>query len=125
MNVRNWRWPLGEPDRRGAGIGAGTDSRSEGGARSALGGPPREPGIRGPLGRSPPQAARREVTRKGSLGRIASNPLAFPTVHGETRRAIVTRFPYGVYFRLSKNEIVITAVMHRRRHPRTWQARHR
>ena len=55
--------------------------------------------------------------------RVSSNPLAFPAVHRETRRAIVRRFPYGVYFRLLGNEVVITAVMHGRRHPRRWQSR--
>lgn len=53
--------------------------------------------------------------------RISSNPLAFPTVHMETRRAVVRRFPYGIYFRVLEDQIVITAVMHGRRHQRRWQ----
>ena len=57
------------------------------------------------------------------VARISSNPLAFPTVHNETRRAVVRRFPYGIYFRVLEDEIVITAVMHGRRHPRRWHAR--
>ena len=57
------------------------------------------------------------------LKRISSNPLAFPAVHGETRRAVVPRFPYGIYFRVSADMIIVTAVMHGRRHPRRWQAR--
>jgi len=55
--------------------------------------------------------------------RISSNPLAFPIVHNETRRAVVRRFPYGIYFRVSEDQIVVTAVMHGRRHPRRWQGR--
>jgi plasmid stabilization system protein ParE len=55
--------------------------------------------------------------------RISSNPLAFPIVHSETRRAVVRRFPYGIYFRVLEDQIVVTAVMHGRRHPRRWQAR--
>jgi plasmid stabilization system protein ParE len=58
-----------------------------------------------------------------AVERIAANPLAFPAVHGETRRAVVRRFPYGIYFRVLVNEIIVTAVMHGRRHPRRWQAR--
>ena len=54
---------------------------------------------------------------------IASNPLAFPAVHGETRRAVVRRFPYGVYFRVIGDDVVVTAVMHGRRLPRRWQSR--
>ncbi len=55
--------------------------------------------------------------------RISSNPLAFPIVHSETRRAVVRRFPYGFYFRVLEDQIVVTAVMHGRRHPRRWQGR--
>jgi hypothetical protein len=32
------------------------------------------------------------------IRQIVSNPLAFPLIHAENRRAIVRRFPYGVYF---------------------------
>jgi plasmid stabilization system protein ParE len=55
--------------------------------------------------------------------RISSNPLAFPIVQGETRRAVVRRFPYGIYFRVFEDQIVVTAVTHGRRHPRRWQGR--
>ena len=55
--------------------------------------------------------------------RISSNPLAFPIVHSEIRRAVVRRFPYGIYFRVLEDQIVVTAVMHGRRHPRRWQGR--
>jgi plasmid stabilization system protein ParE len=58
-----------------------------------------------------------------AVERISSNPLAFPTVHGETRRAVVRRFPYGIYFRTLDEEVVVTAVTHGRRHPRRWQSR--
>jgi plasmid stabilization system protein ParE len=58
-----------------------------------------------------------------AVERIASNPLAFPAVYGETRRAVVRRFPYGIYFRVLQDEIIVTAVIHGRRHPRRWQSR--
>ncbi len=58
-----------------------------------------------------------------AIARIVENPLAFPRVRGEIRRAILRRFPYGVYFRISPDEIVVLAVMHGRRHPRRWQSR--
>lgn len=58
-----------------------------------------------------------------SVDRISTNPLAFPAVHGETRRAVVRRFPYGIYSRVQADEIIVTAVIHGRRHPRRWQSR--
>ena len=39
------------------------------------------------------------------LGRIAQAPLAYPRVHGETRRALVRRFPYAIYFHAMPDEI--------------------
>jgi plasmid stabilization system protein ParE len=56
------------------------------------------------------------------VARIAANPLAFPRVHGETRRAVLSRFPYAIYFRASDDEIVVLAV-HGRQDPSRWQHR--
>ena len=55
--------------------------------------------------------------------RLLQNPLAYPRVKGETRRAVVRRFPYAVYFRPIGDEIIVLAVMHGRRLPRRWQSR--
>ena len=57
------------------------------------------------------------------LSRIVQAPLAYPRVHGETRRALVRRFPYAIYFHAMPDEIVVLAVIHGRRHPRHWQSR--
>ena len=53
---------------------------------------------------------------------IAENPLRFPRVHGETRRAILNRFPYAVYFRVADAEIIVLAV-HGRQDPSRWRSR--
>ena len=58
----------------------------------------------------------------GLVGRIAGNPMAFPRVRGEIRRATLQRFPYAIYFRLSSDNIIVLAV-HGRQHPRRWQTR--
>lgn len=55
---------------------------------------------------------------------ILQNPLAYPRVKGDTRRTLVRRFPYAVYFRPIDDEIIVLAVMHRRRLPRHWRSRH-
>lgn len=54
---------------------------------------------------------------------ILENPLAYPRVKGDTRRALVRRFPYAVYFRPLPREIVVLAVLHGRRNPRHWRSR--
>jgi len=58
-----------------------------------------------------------------ALARIAQTPLAYPRVQGETRRALVRRFPYAIYFHATADEIVVLAVIHGRRHPHRWQSR--
>ena len=50
-------------------------------------------------------------------------PTLFPVVRGRTRRALVRRFPYGVFFTAADDEVVVLAVVHSRRHPRVWQSR--
>ena len=32
-----------------------------------------------------------------AVTRIAERPSAYPRVHGETRRAVLNRFPYAIY----------------------------
>jgi plasmid stabilization system protein ParE len=54
--------------------------------------------------------------------RIAVGPLQFPRVHGETRRAVLSRFPYVVYFRVADTAVVVLAI-HGRQHPSHWQRR--
>ena len=62
------------------------------------------------------------VAVEGLIARIAESPLAFPRVHRETRRAVLTRFPYAVYFRPTDVEVVVLAV-HGRQHPSRWKSR--
>ena len=56
------------------------------------------------------------------VARMAANPQLFPHVHGETRRAVLSRFPYALYFRASDDEIVVLAI-HGRQDPSRWQRR--
>ena len=58
-----------------------------------------------------------------TLARIGANPLAFPVVHRDVRRAAVRRFPCGAFFRPLEDRIVILGVFHARRDPRRWQRR--
>ena len=58
----------------------------------------------------------------GLLARVVANPLAFPIAHHETRRAVFSRFPYAVYFRLDQDVVVVLAV-HGRQDPTRWQTR--
>ncbi len=58
-----------------------------------------------------------------SLSSISNAPLMFPVLHRETRRALIRRFPFAVYFRIEPTAIVVLAVMHGSRDPRHWKKR--
>lgn len=50
--------------------------------------------------------------------RIACNPERWMIVRGDTRRALMKRFPYVILFRLLEEPAIrITVVKHERRHP--------
>jgi hypothetical protein len=49
--------------------------------------------------------------------RIVENPSQFPIQRGDLRRALFTRFPYGVYFRELDNMLVVAGVFHHHRSP--------
>ena len=54
---------------------------------------------------------------------ISENPALYPVVHRCTRRALMRRFPFGIYYRAETNLLVVVAIMHGSRHPRRWQTR--
>jgi plasmid stabilization system protein ParE len=53
---------------------------------------------------------------------ISEFPYAFQRVHGDTRRAVLRRFPYAVYYRITSDAVIALAV-HGRQDPAHWQAR--
>ena len=54
---------------------------------------------------------------------IQRAPQLYPVIRRNTRRALLRRFPYGIYFRIYPDLIVVVACMHGRRNPRRWQSR--
>ena len=64
----------------------------------------------------------REAVRE-KLRDIAANPMQYQVMHRDTRRALLRRFPYGLYFRIYPSAVVVIACMHGRRNPRRWKAR--
>ena len=57
------------------------------------------------------------------LESIEHAPERYPIVRGTTRRALVRRFPYAVFYISDPDVVAVTAVMHGRRDPRRWQSR--
>ena len=55
-----------------------------------------------------------------SFDAIEESPEMFARVHGEVRRAMVSRFPYAVFYRVEPEQVVVLAVLHTARDPKLW-----
>jgi len=60
---------------------------------------------------------------QSALDDIMAHPNRYPVIRRNTRRALVHRFPYGVFYRVYGETVVVVACMHGRRDPRRWESR--
>lgn len=58
-----------------------------------------------------------ELCIEEALSRIYQNPEAYPIWYRKTRRFILTRFPYGIFYRIRNDIIYIVAVYSFKRKP--------
>ena len=54
---------------------------------------------------------------------IETSPHTWPIIHGDLRRRLIRRFPYGVLYRIEPEEILIVAIAHLRKKPGYWKKR--
>jgi toxin ParE1/3/4 len=54
---------------------------------------------------------------EATLDSIQRNPFLFPIVRNQTRRAVVKRFPYSVFYQIDHDVIIVLAVFHMSRDP--------
>ncbi|MDQ3816371.1 MAG: type II toxin-antitoxin system RelE/ParE family toxin [Acidobacteriota bacterium] len=57
------------------------------------------------------------------LAGVRRNPLAFPQVHKEVRRALMRKFPYALFYLIEGESIVVVACFHAKRDPIDWLRR--
>ena len=60
---------------------------------------------------------------EASLAAIQRRPETFPVVHREIRRALIRRFPYGIFFVIDEASLIVIAIFHAKRDPRRWESR--
>ncbi len=60
-----------------------------------------------------------EATRKS----VEQNPQLYPVIHRNIRRALLKRFPYGIYYVIRKDMIAVLAIHHQSRDPARWKRR--
>ena len=54
---------------------------------------------------------------------IAENPKRFPVIRRDVRRALLRRFPYGIFYRVVSGHMVVIACFHGKRNPKVWGSR--
>jgi len=57
------------------------------------------------------------------IDRLAETPLIYQKAHRDVRRAIVRRFPYLVWYRVTGETVLVLACTYARRNPQTVRAR--
>ena len=62
-----------------------------------------------------------ELTR--AVNRIREAPHRYARAEHGTRRILLDRFPFSIYYRVTDEAVVIVAVAHAKRRPRYWSGR--
>ncbi len=57
------------------------------------------------------------------LMNIGARPESHPEVYDDVREALVSRYPYAVYYRPGPGQVTVLAVFHTARDPADWQRR--
>ena len=57
------------------------------------------------------------------FSKIGRNPLTYPLVHRQIRRALIRKFPYGIFYIVENSKIIVIACFHAKRDPKQWQDR--
>lgn len=73
--------------------------------------------------RSPLSAFAFAQTIQNAMSRIREAPNTFPVSDHGTRKFVVQRFPFNIFYRVSETEIVIVALAHQKRRPGYWSSR--
>ena len=58
-----------------------------------------------------------------SFNKILRNPQHYPVLHKNIHRTLVKRFPFGIFYVVKENTIIVLAVMHGNRNPKKWKIR--
>jgi plasmid stabilization system protein ParE len=73
--------------------------------------------------RSPLSAFAFAQTVQNAISRIKDAPDTFPPADHATRKLVLQRFPFNIFYRTGETETVIVAVVHQKRRPGYWSSR--
>ena len=55
-----------------------------------------------------------------AVSRIRTAPNTYPSADHGTRKLVLQRFPFNIFYRVGESEILIVAVAHQKRRPGYW-----
>lgn len=64
-----------------------------------------------------------ESELSATFARVLEDPLLFAEIDPGVRRALLHIFPYGVFFAVEQDIVLVIAVLHLNRHPDSWKGR--
>jgi toxin ParE1/3/4 len=60
---------------------------------------------------------------EAAVEKARRHPTRYRKVHGDVRRVLVRRFPFGVFYLAEADRVVVLAIFHASRDPKEWQRR--
>ena len=58
-----------------------------------------------------------------SLNSIKHYPKMYRKIYKNIHRAFIRRFPYGIFYLIDEDKIVVLAILHAKRDPKLWKKR--
>ena len=73
--------------------------------------------------RSPLSAAALAQEVDVAISRLSEGPMQYAAAEHGTRRLVLPRFPFNIFYRVGATEVVIVAIAHHKRKPDYWTKR--
>ena len=58
-----------------------------------------------------------------ALQSVKRNPFSYQTIYKESRRILIRKFPYALFYLVEEKQIIVIACFHQKRHPIDWLRR--
>jgi plasmid stabilization system protein ParE len=58
-----------------------------------------------------------------TISQMLHNPYQFPRILSDTRKAVLYRFPYTIFYKIGNNTVDVYAVFHNSQNPVIWKRR--
>lgn len=64
-----------------------------------------------------------ELCLEAGIDTISRNPDLFQKKYKNIRMHFISRFPYGIHYRVEKDQIIVIGIFHTSRSPKNWNKR--